>query len=221
MADSSGAGHKNSRDREKEAEAAATRIRLEVPFHTAQRPASSEKGYKLFVPRPLSLSLVLWTWLGVSTTYLGIGAVAAYLRFYRLPEREADFPLLLPGAIADRFWPYLTIVLAFNLVRSIVMSSALRSTQASPAVRLGWTVGILSSLFHLGEYLWGIVSGFSPSRTATTSPTPVACWAAVSLVMSVIPSVLKWVWTPPEVLVPDWTYGDGEKSSDLRGPEEL
>lgn len=214
MSDFSGAGHPDSsrsRPPEEEAKAAAEIIRLGSPPQVGSRSPVEERGYRLYLPRPASLAVLFWVWLGVSAIYVGLGAVAAYLRFFRVPEKEADFPLVVPGAIAARFWPYLGIVVLFNVLRCFVMVGGLRSKQASVAVRLGWMLGVASSLLHLADYFWGIVPGITATGAGSTTPAPVAAWAGVSLVLAFAPPILGWVWRPAEVFVPDWTYGEGRK----------
>ncbi len=181
------------------------------------RPTSAAAGaaYKLYLPRPPALPLALWIWLLTSAFLLVVLAVEAYIRVFQIPDGDLERYRFVPGPMGPKEWALTGLALALNLVRLWVMAAALRAPQAATALRAGWIVGIASSLFHVGDYLFGIAeSPISGGRIAMT-PAPLAAASVLALVLSLLPTAVRWVWVPPEIHVPDWTYSE---SSDRQQP---
>lgn len=216
-------------DRQPDEEARAAAEVIRVASATGPKPAAGvdERGYKLYVPRPASLAVALWVWLLVSAFYVVVGVVTAYVRMFQLPDGEGERYRLVPGPADARTWVFLGLGVGLNLLRLAIMAAAVRGDQASRWVRAGWTLAVVSSLIHPADFVWKIGSGISSIESVRTSPAPVAVTGLGTLVLLVLPPVLAWVWRPPPLHAPDWTYGEGEKrppfdemADDTRGGSE-
>ncbi len=202
-----------------EAAAAATPIRL-PPMSRPPAASKEEPAYRLYLPRPQSLAVALWIWLLFSGAYVVLGSIALYVAFFvEIEESQA-------GANAGLFIvdsgnkPWLVFLVGANLIRLVLMAAALRSSQASAWVRLGWTAGLASSLLHCADFLIGFGRGLSSLGILRPSSAPMAAAGVGAAILLLIPGAIKWVWTPPELHFPDWTYGEPSKGP-LRRPEEI
>jgi hypothetical protein len=178
------------------------------------RRHAEEVGYWLYLPRPEPFAVALWIWLLISAAYIVISAMAGYIRFFQLPDGESEFYRLVPGPPDRRFWIYLGLGIGLNCVRLVVVVTALRSDQGSTWIRLGWSFGLASAVYHPADFLWKLGARISSFADVRTSPAPVAVAGVVSLVLLALPSVLRWVWRSPEYHLPDWTYSEGQKPSE-------
>ncbi len=178
-------------------------------------PGAGGAAYKLYLPRPPALAWALWIWLLASAFLLVVLAVEAYIRVFQIPDGDLDRYRFVPGPMGPKAWALMGLVLALNLLRLWVVVAALRAPQAATALRAGWIVVIVSSLFHAGDYLFGIADRPISGGALAVTPAPLAAASVLALVLSLLPAAVRWVWIPPEIHVPDWTYSE---SSDRQQP---
>lgn len=167
-------------------------------------PDSQElSGIRLSEPAPRYLKVVAWVWMLISVIHLGLLIVYSMLLVFSTDEDLAH--RMLPEAPGSLEWVFFGFAWVVLIARIGALAAILRRDRAQTSVKVAWVIVFVSMVGHVID-AWSDTSRLTSVGDVSFTPRALGVFAALTLLLIVVPPVFKWFWIRPPEVVPFQTY---------------